>query len=103
MTDIQEIEQALKDLIANGDVPSRVTNRLLLAAIIQTREQLELRIEELEAKMNDNPPLVLMFKRRPALFLRYLLLITFIIVLLVTAAIAKDDIAAFFISILGAL
>ncbi len=103
MTDIQEIEQALKDLIANGDVPSRVTNRLLLAAIIQTRVQLELRIEELEAKMDDNPPLVLLFKRRPVLFLRYLLLITFIIVLMVAAAIAREDIATFIISVLGAM
>lgn len=103
MTDIQEIEQALKELIANGDVPSRVTNRLLLAAIIQTRAQLETRIENLESKIDDNPSLVLLFKQRPALFLRYLLLLVFVIALLVTAAVGGKDIASFIIAIIGAL
>ena len=103
MTKISEIEECLKELLEKGDVPSRVTNRLLLAAIIQTREQLEARMEALEFKINDNPSLIMMFKRRPILFLRYFFLIVFIIALLVTAAIARDDIISFIISIIGAL
>lgn len=103
MTDIQEIEQALKELIANGDVPSRVTNRLLLAAIIQTRAQLEIRIETLESKIDNNPSLIMLFKRRPALFLRTFLFAVLIISILVAALVAKDDILSLFFSILGAL
>ena len=103
MSNISEIEECLKELLEKGDVPSRVTNRLLLAAIIQTREQLESRMEALEFKINDNPSIVMLFKRRPALFLRYFLITIFIIALLITAAVAKDDIVSFIISIIGAL
>ena len=91
------------ELIANGDVPSRVTNRLLLVAIIQTRAQLEIRIENLETKIDNNPSIVMLFKRRPSLFLRYFLYTILIISLLIASIVAKDDILSLFISILGAL
>ena len=103
MTNISEIEAALKELIANGDVPSRVTNRLLLVVIIQTRAQLEIRIENLETKIDNNPSIVMLFKRRPSLFLRYFLYTILIISLLIASIVAKDDILSLFISILGAL
>jgi len=100
---IDAFEEALETLIDNGEVPTRVTNRLLLVAIIQTRELLETRIDALEANIEDNPSFTLLLRRKPKETFRFLLVIVLIFSLVTAAAYKGDDLLALFVALLGAL
>lgn len=100
---IDAFEEALEALIDNGEVPSRVTNRLLLVAIIQSREHLETRITSLEERIEDNPSFVYLIKRKPKETFRFLLMIILTLVLVTAAAYRGDDLLSFITSLLAAL
>ena len=103
MSQIDTFEEALEQLIESGEVPARVTNRLLLVAIIQTREHLETRIEALEIKIEDNPSFVFLLRRKPKETFRFLLMIILTLTLITAAAYRGDALLSFFASLLGLL
>ena len=103
MNQVDIFEEALEQLIESGEVPSRVTNRLLLVAIIQSREHLEARIENLESKIEDNPSFVLLLRRKPKETIRFLLLIILILILITAAAYRGDNLITFLSTLLSAL
>ena len=103
MSQIDAFEEALEALIDNGEVPSRVTNRLLLVAIIQTREHLESRIIALEESIEDNPSFVYLIRRKPKETFRFLLTIIISLILLTAAAYRGDALLSFLSSLLGLL
>ena len=96
------IQDAIKDIIEGGaDVPDRVTNRLLLAAIIHNSDQTEItnaraeetntlireqnsRISKLELQATDYPSMVQLIKDNPAGALRFSMFILFVLFILHT-------------------
>ena len=103
MSNIDAFEEALEALIDNGEVPTRVTNRLLLVAIIQTREHLEERITTLDAKIEDNPSFTYLLRSKPKETFRFLLMIIFTLILVTAAAYRGDALLSFISSLLAAL
>ena len=100
MPDLDAFEEALEALIENGEVPSRVTNRLLLVAIIQTREHLEGRLDELEKCIDENPSFTLLIRRKPRETFRFLLIMLLILALVAAAAYRGDDVLQFLTTLL---
>ncbi len=97
------IQDAIKDIIEGGaDAPDRVTNRLLLAAIIHNSEQNDItnaqaeetntlireqnsRISKLELQASEfakNPSLTWLIKNDPRSSLRILLIVTIILIVI---------------------
>lgn len=103
MNQIESFEDALEQLIESGEVPARVTNRLLLVAIIQSRTHLEARIGKLEAKIEDNPSFVLLLRRKPRETIRFLLMIILVLALVTAAAYRGDDLLNFLVKLLAIL
>ena len=103
MADLEAFEEALEKMIESGDVPTRVTNRLLLVAIIQTREHLETRITELEDCIDENPSISLLMRRKPKETFRFLLVILLILSLVAAAAYRGEELLSFLAAVLGVL